>query len=234
MNDLEFYKYCVSDPNSPDHALKQAIGSDPHRQQTHQNCVDFDDELREAMQLEIPHSLETQLIDSRENTQKLFNAKKIAAIAASLLFVIIITIATFNQMKARDVGEDMMDHVFTEIDKLHTYTSPVSNLREKVNATLPQLGITARSPISHLHYAGTCKIGNENGFHLIVKGKKGLVTVLYSAAEVDPKSLARGGMQGMLFPSLKGSMGIIGNMGEDLEAIRQELEEKLILEHPQT
>lgn len=230
MNDLEFYKHCVSDPNSQDKAFKQAIDSDSDRQVAHQNCIDFDDELRNAMHIPHPHSLESELIGITDKPQRNINIRKMSAIAASLLFALFFFATMLNQVTRNDVGEDMMEHVYTEIDKLHTHTSPVSNLKKKVSSTLPQLRIKTREPISNLHYAGTCTIGREKGFHLIIKGKKGLVTVLYTPTEVDPKSLARGGMQGMLFPSLEGSMGIIGNMGEDLEAIRQELEKKLILE----
>lgn len=148
------------------------------------------------------------------------------------MLLTILSTALLQQRTTDDFGEEMMEDVFTEIDKLHIYTSPVFNLKNKVTTTLPVLGIKSKEPISNLHYAGTCKIGDKNGFHLIMKGKKGLVTVLFSSEKVEPKSIARGGLQGMLFPILDGSMGIIGNMGEDLEAIRQELEEKLILENP--
>lgn len=229
MNDLEFYKHCVTNPSSQDTAFKQAIAPDSQRHLTHKNCLDFDKELRKAMCIETPMDLEKALIKVSDNTLPTIHLRKFSAIAASLLFAVFLLSITLIPMAIHDVGEDMLDHVDTEIDKLHTYTSPVSNLHKKVATTLPALGITASKPITNLHYAGTCKIGNKKGFHLIMKGKKGLVTVLYTPTETPPKSLARGGMQGMLFPSLGGSMGIIGNMGEDLESIRQELEKKLTI-----
>lgn len=58
MNDLEFYKHCVSDLNSQDKAFKQEVNTNSQRRRIHQGCLEFDEELREAMSISPPPRLD--------------------------------------------------------------------------------------------------------------------------------------------------------------------------------
>lgn len=76
-----------------------------------------------------------------------------------------------------------------------------------------------------IHYAGTCHIRKHDGVHLVMQGEIGPVTVLFMPGEEITRSsdITNGRFRGVIVPTPNGSMAILGEEGEPIQRIEEQL-----------
>jgi hypothetical protein len=94
-----------------------------------------------------------------------------------------------------------------------------------VAAVLRALGAQVDGLPTEVRYAGICDIRRRPGAHLVFQGERGPVTVLLMPEETVPRRLAiqGDGLEGAVLPAGSGSIAIVGNRGEHIEALAERL-----------
>jgi hypothetical protein len=84
-----------------------------------------------------------------------------------------------------------------------------------------------RVGMSVISYARSCLINGHWVPHLVVQGETGPVMVLLlsreSLAEAMPLDLAAEGLRGLILPLGEGSVAILGDDGEDLQSVQEDI-----------
>ena len=94
-------------------------------------------------------------------------------------------------------------------------------LRNELNNLFKDFGMELKGNIGEIMYAKRCFVRNGPGMHLVLSGTKGSVTVLIINGEyVHNRMMIRGTcMDWILTPCSIGSLAIIGNKDEPLDAV---------------
>jgi len=147
------------------------------------------------------------------------------AVAASLLLLVA---AGWLGMRGfggapLSLSAEVVAHIEAERDYLQK-TDEVGEAT--VAALLEGFGARIRHSPGRVSYAGACEIRNRKGVHLVLQGERGPVTVLYVPGEKPgpTKRFEQDGFSGELLPVGGGSLAVVGEQGEALEAIITNLE----------
>jgi hypothetical protein len=76
-----------------------------------------------------------------------------------------------------------------------------------------------------LRYAGRCRIGGDDGLHLILDGRRGPVTVLLlpGRSPARPLEAASQRFDVLVLPTAGAALALLGERGEPLEALGRRL-----------
>lgn len=144
------------------------------------------------------------------------------ALAASVALVGLVSFWMLGSPPRYDtLAEEIVAHLDHEPAALRVTDKAVSDrrLHEVVPANIANLDQAG----SLVTYAQTCKINGKLVPHLVIQGSNGPVTLLLMPEEsIDQAEVLEGeGINGVLVPVGNGSIAIIGDKGENLEAIQQ-------------
>ena len=237
MNELQFRKQCIIDPNTPDAEFQQALENTENRQLQEQ-CIEFDNKLADALNVAVPDGLAQRIIE-RNRTQKAdpsrgfswSNWRPSLAAAASVAATMVFAIALLLRPQVA-LSEMMIDHLYDDIKALHVNTvvsdAELLHVLQHFNVDLN------RTSIGTLHYASICDIDKTSGIHMVYEGSNGAVTVIYlPGKDVDSlQTISRDQYQGIIFPYQQGVMAIIGLQGEDLSQQKEQIQEALLWNTP--
>jgi len=203
-----------------------------HREdiQTHlercESCREFasrnqamEKELAQALALEVPEHLAPRILlrqsTSIENLTR--NRKQWwGAIAASVLLTIgLVGMMVINNTPA-SLDATVLAHVNNELRHLDDRTDVQL---AQVNKILLPFGSQVLKPIGRVRYAGTCRIRNYDGAHLVIAGEQGVVTLLWMPGEYvsSSRNLSDDRFTGIIVPTKNGSVAIVG---ENLESVK--------------
>ena len=125
------------------------------------------------------------------------------------------------------LGPEPLDHaVVAHIEGERSHLADRRDLSpDEVNQVLAPLGISVTTGVGRVHYAGTCPIRKHLGAHLVLEGEKGPVTVLFMPGEpVGRRQMFQDGKyRGIIVPSAEGSIAMVGQPGEALDAVERRL-----------
>jgi len=234
MDELEFRRHIMSQPNSKDPALSELLKTDPAKKEFAQQMHNLDEQLASAMKVPVPDGLADRLIlrqaFDQESTQLIKRSRWHLAMAASVAFFIGLGISQLNiqDVLSPSIGSIALAHVnhempFTqEIDE----AAPLS----AVNAKLVRYGLNMNEAPEHVYYVNHCHYHNEPALHMIVQGKMGKVTLFVVPEGEDLKAsdyFADNQMKGEVFKLHNASMVLVGDKNEPLEAFGKELSKKI-------
>jgi anti-sigma-K factor RskA len=127
MNELQFRKQCIIDPNTPDAEFQQALENAENRQLQEQ-CIEFDNKLADALNVAVPDGLAQRIIE-RNRAQKTDRSRGFSwnnwrpslAAAASVAATMVFAIALLLRPQVA-LSEMIIDHLDDDIDALHDRT----------------------------------------------------------------------------------------------------------------
>ena len=184
----------------------------------------FERKLAEAVRIEVPEELASHVLLAHslrlKADRRVWRRRLLVSVAAASLAIGVT--ASWLALRPGPLDRDVLSHIEKEASHLaeHRELSPA-----QVNEVLAPLDIMVAGDLGTVHYAGTCRIRKRLGAHLVLSGEKGPVTVLILPGEriggripiLDPS------LRGIIVPVERGSIAIVGEPGEALDAIERRL-----------
>ncbi|MDN3485077.1 DUF3379 family protein [Pseudoalteromonas sp. APC 3224] len=192
MDELEFRRRTIAQPNELDKELQEFANSSADRQQFLNESKAFDKQLDNALEVPVPDNLAERIIlntslkekartDELEQKDNVVSARSWfkfdrvhLALAAS--FVIAVSAFMFSEEQSinQTAGEHALAHVYHEIYALNK-TQPISI--QAVNEKLALLGGQISDLPGKVTYVTFCDFQGERGLHLVFESDFGPMTV---------------------------------------------------------
>ena len=204
-------------PELPGAETGEMHGEDPH----------FEARIVEALKIPVPDlvmpelpEIETsQVVSLAERRPK--RAPVWFALAASVALAAMLGVRLFQPPEYASLADEIVAHLDHEPYATRVTDVPVSDKRLKriVPSNIANLDHEA----GLITYAQTCNINGNDVPHLVIQGRNGPVTVILLPDERVSEAETFGGesINGVLIPVGNGSIAIIGEKNEDLEAIQK-------------
>ncbi len=233
MNELQFRKQCIIDPDTAEMEFQQALETADNRE-FQQQCMEFDGKLADALNVAAPDDLAQRIIE-RNSTQKTQHSSSFSwnnwrpslAAAASVAATMVFAVALLLRPQVA-LSEMVIDHLYDDINALHDRTvvtdAELSHILNHFDVEIE------RTSIGTLHFADVCHIDKTDGIHVVYEGAKGPVTAIYLPGKEVKRlqAISRDQFQGIIFPYQEGAMAIIGLMGEDVLKQKENVEKALL------
>ena len=184
--------------------------------------------VQQAIAIPVPELVMPELpdIDTRNvvtlDSRRRLRAPVKFAMAASVALVAILAMQIFGGAPHYDsLGDEIIAHLDHEPNALVITDAAVSDRR--LERVVPADVASLDHSGGLITYAQTCKINGKRVPHLVIQGANGPVTVLLMPDEkVDRGTELEGkGINGLLIPVGDGSIAIIGEKDENIDAIRR-------------
>jgi len=224
MNDCNTYREAI--------AANPWLESDEHVSQC-ESCQAFRDELRTldrqiaaALSVPVPELKMPELADIDVSKVTTLPARRITApawlaVAATVTIVAVLGFRMLgSELSYPSLADEIIAHLDHEPYALRITDKAVSDAR--LARVVPADVATIDTGIGLFTYAQSCVIDGKRVPHLVIQGEYGPVTILLmpeqkvdTAQRIDGQSI-----NGIILPVGDGSIAIIGETGEDLERIQ--------------
>lgn len=192
-------------------------------------------QLREAFDVEVPPELaeRIQLAVSYERApQPTRRPSMWLATAASVLLAAFIGIRWIDRPQPLQpphqltLSESVLNHIN---DEIHVLRQPGPVGPYKVERVFARFGAALTGPIGPISFAAECKMRHKTGVHLVIPGEMGAITILFMPGEMteQQQTIATARFEGEILPTRWGSIAIVGEHGEHLEALVSQLQHKV-------
>lgn len=189
-----------------------------------QELQQFEQSMRDAMQIDAPEGLASRIILHQQLAQRQPRKPVWLALAASVLLTVMLVFAFYPaQVSLQQV---VLNHVNGELKHLHDqHNVSVS----KLNQILLTQGTQIKQLTRTVNYAGACPIRDYKGTHMVLQGKRGVITVLLMPKEYTQgrQSFRDERFQGVIVPTNNGSMAIVAEDPQEINELEQELKQQL-------
>lgn len=200
------------------------------------SCAEFardtrnrDHALRHLLEVEPPPGMTERIqlaVDFDQHQQKQQTRPWWTSAAAGLLIAItaVSLSVMLDPLDRRNVAlaESVIHHIKDEAHHLHE-AGPAST--EAVQRVFQRFGARFKGGVGRVNFAAMCLMRKKTGVHLVLPGERGPITVLYMPEEMTEQVVKVNDkrFQGRVVPTLWGSLAVIGERGEPLEAVTQRL-----------
>ncbi len=229
MNCLEFRRLLLEDPQCADEALLA------HEAECTE-CARFSSRAR-AREAALRHLLnapepppelaERIRLTVRMERQAERRRPVWVAAAASVMLAVAVSMASLYEARSERthmaLAQSVVDHIEDEARHLH-HPGPVPESR--VEEVFARFGARLAGDIGQVNFAGECLMRNRTGIHLVVQGRQGPVTVFLMPDE-HPRRVVpvrQDGFDGEILPTDWGSIAVVGQPGEPVEALAARVE----------
>jgi hypothetical protein len=194
----------------------------------------FEHKLREALTVEVPAGL-IERIKQRRDIGEQVRARQIRplryALAASLLLAAGLASLLGYQLLGPAFNDatlqrTVIQHINHDIEDLYAHDEVgVARLRP----LFARFGVRLQRDLGRVNFAASWSRRQHRGLHVVLAGKRGSVTILYLDGEYVEHSsrIHNERFEGTLFPVESGSVAVVGERGESIEAIARKLRDKL-------
>ena len=143
------------------------------------------------------------------------------ALAATVLLAAFIGIRMTDTVVHPSLAEQVLAHVDHEPDSLRPTDTPVSAAALQ-RAVPPRIAALDHSA-GLITYAQSCSINGREVPHLVIQGEHGPVTILLMPHEkvAEASTLDGENIRGVILPVGEGSIAIVGDREEQLDAIQK-------------
>lgn len=216
----EFQKNILSEPNGEDDVAIQHKASCHDCARFADDLSLFDDQLRDALQVNVPASLKDELVPPQITRRSRRGIRAVSyAVAATVLFLVgVAGFINLNQITPLD--RLIVSHIEHEP---YILTKDMNPPDSEVEATLASMGVDMQGPVGDVTFIKKCYIGDELIAHLVVKGEKGPVSILVmpNQAITEQQFIEGAQLVGTVTPlSDSASLAVVGFVGEPLEPLR--------------
>lgn len=192
MDELEFRRCTIAQPNELDKELLEFANSSPDRQQFLNENKTFDKQLNDALDIPVPDNLAERIIlntslkekarkDEFEQKNNVIDSRSrfkfdrvYLAFAASFVIAISAFMFSTEQNLNHAAGEHALAHVYHELNALNK-TQSIS--LQTVNEKLALLGGQLNDLPGKVTYVNFCDFQGEKGIHLVFESDFGPMTV---------------------------------------------------------
>jgi len=227
MDDLEFRRRAYAEPDCQDKDFIAFKNSSLENSRFVDELKLLDDKLKQGLHIKAPEDLIEniklqQTLASHQSSRK---KMRLWSMAASVFLVLSVT---FNYLTNTDnisnqvLSDNVMEHIYHELD--HLYEKQNKSLAQ-VNQLLAEFGGNITQVSGQVNYLGSCDIAHTKGVHMVVQGEVGPITVmLLPGVPVDSQhEIKDKRFKGIIVPGKKGSIAIVGEKSESLQALKDEL-----------
>ncbi|MBB1387269.1 DUF3379 family protein [Pseudoalteromonas sp. SG45-5] len=198
MDELEFRRRTIAQPNDIDKELMEFADNNPERQSFINDMKEFDQYIQDALDIPVPENLADRILLNTSLKEKALQDEQAAgdnvvdarsrfkfdrvhlALAASFFVAIGAFFMSTEQNIAHEAGEHALAHVYYEINALDK-KKPIS--LQSVNDKLAVLGGHIEELPGAITYAMFCDFKGEKGLHLIFESDFGPMTVFIVPSE---------------------------------------------------
>ena len=198
-------------------------------------CRSFRDEMRaleqkiaRALAIEVPELRMPELPDVDAAavvslpTRRRFSAPVWMAVAATVVLAAFVGLRmTGSSVEYPSLADEIVAHLDHEPYALRVTDQPVDDRR--LAKVVPANVAAMNHDAGLITYAQTCVINGRKIPHLVIQGEQGPVTILLLPDEAveSPVPIEGESINGVILPVGGGSVAIIGERSEKLEAIQQ-------------
>lgn len=234
MDELEFRRRIMSDPKDRDSDILEAMKSNDANGKFADDILDLDAQIAKAMNVDVPEDLADRILfnqtsSTESNVVRPNFAKRAMAMAASIAFVFGLLVGQVNwgnivvSPAQASLADTAIKHVIDEKPFVQNLDENVAS--SQINAKMMpfdhQLG--ENFPY-HVYYLNHCGFGKSNALHMVFQGEKGKVTLFLTGIASDKTvDFEEKGMAGVVEPVGQTSLILVGEEGEDVAKIAENL-----------
>ena len=224
MNCEEFESRLMQDPQNEDEAFHQHRKDCEKCRHQYEEMMQLEAKLADAFELETGRdfvkNLEQKVAENVKSAKRKRN--RLYAVAASVMLLAIVAVSALHFYQYRSLPTFVLAHIDHEIEQLNSTVAVnqayFNHLIEKFDAEFLQV-------FEDVTYAERCWMRTGYGLHLIFKGHKGPVTLLWMPGENISEALIVKSeyLQGKVFAVEDGSFALVGHQGEPVEMLAESL-----------
>lgn len=188
MDDLEFRKQVMADPQTDSTDIKEAILSDRNKRRFLEEMRDFDNDLQNAMKIPVPDNLAERIIlnqSLQDHKEQKSSKKWYTALAASVLFTFgVMFQLLYSTPEVGDLGEYSLSHYYHEAEYLSSNQPDQMDL-ENVNEQLAEFGINLGSLFNTVIFAEECRFNGIRSLHMVFSGDSGKQYTVFITSHED-------------------------------------------------
>jgi len=220
MNCLEFRHACLTEPDGQDSEFRAHAETCRACQAFLEEQRQMEERLLRVLAVAPPAGLAARVMLKQSFAPRRWVPR--LAVAATVLMAIAATSVTYLWNRPLSLEAEVLAHINAEPEAL-TAQGPAAP--DKLAAVLRALGAHLDSAPGAVRYAGVCDIRRRPGAHLVLAGVRGPITVLLLPEERVPQrmTLRDANLEGVVLPVDGGSLAIVGNHGEPLDALESRL-----------
>lgn len=228
-NCINTQRALLSNPQNIAADIQQHL-QDCHRcAQYARKIVCFDADINSAMNIAVPEQLADKILlaKSIQENRQLTKASHWLKGAAAGITLLVGSIGSYLYLSTPLLIEEIaLTHVK---DELHHLEDRKNIQLAQLNNILRPLQMKMEHSSHTINYAGSCKIRNSDGVHVVLQGKHSPVTLLFMPGEhiKSRKTLQDSTFNGIVLPLEKGSVAIIADKQEALDVYEKQIQEQL-------
>ena len=228
MDDLELRRRCIADPSDRDEGFQRAKENKTEYMRLAEEQTRFDRQLKDVMEsVDVPGNLAARIkLNHAMNRRALRHRIWTRSLALAASIFVGLAVALFFHTSPPDVQQVVLTHVYSELDHLdYRRDVQLSDLQK----LLQTAGTELQQGLGRIHYAGICQLPKQTGVHLVLEGKGGPVTVIFMPGEqvANRSTIKDDRFRGVIVPTPKGSMAIVGEDRESIEETEHKLQSSL-------
>lgn len=220
MNCFEFHRRFAADPADRDPEILRHRTNCPPCSAFAQRVLRLEHSLHDAISVEPPRELCARILLRQACAERKSARARRAwwlALAASVVLVVGLIGGRRTLQQDDSLTHAVLAHVAAEPLALHT-SAPLDVTR--VNEMTYALKTRVDDTLGPISFARICRTGGSDSVHLVTRGDKGPITILVMPNESvkERVTLHDERYDGVIVPRDGGSIAIVGERGESLDA----------------
>ena len=225
MNELDFRRRLLADPNDKSPDMQAYLRDNPTLTAEVQRLRRLDHSIREVMQVPVPEGLESRILVRQSWTKQ---APKRLAWAASILLTISVASSVSyyvydGQIRRSNLQTTLVKLTDNALAKLDDTVRVDPN---QVKSLISHIGAYLKNDLGTVYYAKKCNIKGQNAAHLVVASEHGPITLFMLPGETRSATSQiqfDDQQRGLLVPAGQGSIAVLGQTSESLQATAQQI-----------
>jgi len=233
MDDILFRQTMTATPNDKSDEFLQRLADSERDKALLKEAKQFDARLNTLLKVPVPDGLSDKILLEQSfvvEKERLNNGRWHIAIAASIAFVIGITLPLISQLNHSplDIGEVAIQHI-----KAEYYFTAQSNEHadlKMVNAKLARYGAKAHAEFGAVSYVNYCNFEGTPALHMVIEGEKGPITVFIvpnDANVIGVDSFNDQHLKGITEKMGNANVVIVGEKDESLQSTRHAMQNNI-------
>ncbi|OEE76371.1 hypothetical protein A1OQ_00950 [Enterovibrio norvegicus FF-162] len=233
MDELEFRRRLLADPQDNDPELSAAKLSSPANQKLASELDSLDALIDQALRVDVPDDLVDKVLfkQSSHVIREKRKPKFHLAIAASIAFVFGVMLGQFNWQtiplspNQQNLGQIALQHYYAETDFTQNINEGASLYQ--VNAKLSPIGEAFSGDLpGQVSYLNHCSFDKKHAVHMVLKADNGEAFTVFVVPQNSPamEKFSDGNMEAISLPANNSSVIVVGKEGSDVLPIAEQLQ----------
>ena len=204
--------------------------------------IDFQHTLTKTLWVDVPKNLtdriilSQQLAEHKKNRQHQNLYRYMTGIAAALVIALGVNLLLPTDFLSTDflatesnpqqLTRQIINHLYEDT---HALNVSMDVPKSSIDTMLASYGGKLSAPIGNVTFLGRCIVGKHTGIHMVLNNPQGLVTVIILPSDTiqAENQIADTQFKGIIYPSHKGSIAIIGETSEPVAETRKKIDHSL-------